>query len=71
MTYPELSKNPNSNPAIEFRDNPYCTLNGKPAKISGWLCKFAEVHTLDNTIKATWCWETVANIMKRDKCFIS
>lgn len=57
------------NPAIAYRDDNTCTLNGKPAVIQGWLLRFGWVCTLDGSQKVEFCWDTIARIMDRDRTF--
>lgn len=46
------------------------TLDGNPAKISGFKNEFATVWDVkDHSRSAQWAWETVYNIMKGDGKF--
>jgi len=46
-----------------------CTLDGKPAAISGAARDFATVRDLKTGQGADWAWDTVARVMARDAAF--
>lgn len=39
------------------------TLNGKPATVTGRLCSFAIVRTLDGSMAIEWAWPAVERIV--------
>ena len=48
-----------------------CTIDGKPATISGRLLEFAVVGSFDRTTKAEFSWEAVKRIMAKNGKFSS
>lgn len=46
-----------------------CTLDGKPAAISGAAREFATVRDLKTGQGADWAWDTVARVMAHDAAF--
>lgn len=48
-----------------------CTLDGRPATISGRRNAFATVAELDGPLALEWAWETVARIMDAGGAFKS
>jgi hypothetical protein len=52
-------------------DSP-CTLNGQPARITGYLNPYATVTDLRTGLSCQWAWETVHHILcNRDGRFQS
>lgn len=48
-----------------------CTLNGKPAKITGRLLPHGIVSEINGPISHEWAWKTIDRIMRKDKAFKS
>jgi hypothetical protein len=42
-----------------------CTLDGHPAIIAGRQLDYAQVLTLDNSLRVEYAWPTVARVMQR------
>ena len=59
-----LTRNQRAAIAEEWTAQP-CTLNGKPAKITGRLNEFATVGALQGWMASEFSWEAVARIMAK------
>ncbi len=55
--------------ALKYRDDNACTLDGKPAKVVGWLCQFPSVVQLDGGSAVEFSWPAVARVMSNDRNF--
>lgn len=47
------------------------TLDGQPARISGWRNRFATVRLVGSGLGAEWAWPTVATIVSNGGSFHS
>ena len=46
-----------------------CTLNGKPARVRGRLCRYAKVGETFGGPEYDWAWPVVDRVMRRDGAF--
>jgi hypothetical protein len=48
-----------------------CQLDGKKAKVTGRLNRFATIGCLDSALQVEYAWEVVERVMSNDKSFQS
>jgi hypothetical protein len=52
-----------------YEDRRPCTIDGRPATVSGFALPFGYVRSLDGKFTSEWAWETIVRIMERDGKF--
>lgn len=52
-----------------YEDRRPCTLDGKPATISGFALQFGMAKSLDGKMSGEWNWQSIVTIMENDGKF--